>query len=94
MLEYQFLERIKNLPFVEAIYLFGSRARGDAGEKSDIDLAIVCEGASGGEWLQVVDIIDEADTLLKIDCLRLDTLANERLKAEIERDKVVLYERK
>lgn len=93
-MNYKFLERIKNLPFVEAIYLFGSRARGDAHEKSDIDLAIVCPKAGDREWLQVVDIVDEADTLLKIDCVRFDTLKNDRLKAEIEQDKTVLYERK
>ncbi len=93
MNNYLFFDRIKNLPFVEAIYLFGSRARGDAHEKSDIDLAIVCPSADDADWLKIVDIIDEADTLLKIDCVRLDNLANERLKAEIERDKVMLYER-
>ena len=79
---------------MEAIYLFGSRARGDAHERSDIDLAIVCPSADIKDWLQVIDIVDEADTLLKIDCVRLDRLADERLKVEIERDKVVLYERK
>ena len=93
-MNYKFLERIKKLPFVEAIYLFGSRARGDAHEKSDIDLAIVCPSASVEDWLQVIDIVDEADTLLKIDCIRLDRLSDERLKAEIERDKVTLYARK
>lgn len=94
MLNYRFIDQLKALPFVEAIYLFGSRARGDGNDKSDIDLAIVCPSASVGEWLKMVDIVDEADTLLKIDCIRLDRLANERLKAEIERDKVVLYARK
>ncbi len=90
---YKFFEKLTTLAFVEAIYLYGSRARGDVRNSSDIDLAILCPRASGEEWLKVVDIIDEADTLLKIDCLRFDTLGDERLKKEIERDKVVLYER-
>lgn len=79
---------------MEAIYLFGSRARGDEQAKSDIDLAILCPHASERDWLNIVDIVDKADTLLKIDCIRLDNLPNEQLKAEIERDKVVLYEQK
>lgn len=89
---YGFLQKIAEFPFVEAIYLYGSRARGDAREDSDIDLAILCPSASSEEWLKVVDVIEQADTLLKIDCLRLDTLGNERLSAQIEQDKVVLYE--
>lgn len=93
MLDYAFLDHIKRLPFVEAIYVFGSHARGDAQETSDIDLAIVCPQADEAEWLKVVEIIDRADTLRKVDCLRFDTLKNARLKAEIERDKVVVYER-
>ncbi len=41
-LDYQFIERLKNLPFVDEIWLFGSRARGDHKKKSDINIAIVC----------------------------------------------------
>lgn len=40
--DYHFLQQIADLPFVDAIYLFGSRARGDHRERSDIDLAILC----------------------------------------------------
>ncbi len=41
-LNYQFIEKLKALPFIAEIWLFGSRARGDNGKKSDIDLAILC----------------------------------------------------
>lgn len=41
-LDYQFLEKLKNLTFIQEIWLFGSRARGDHRHKSDIDLAILC----------------------------------------------------
>ena len=37
------LKKIKNLNFVKEVWLFGSRARGDNEDKSDIDLAIVCK---------------------------------------------------
>jgi predicted nucleotidyltransferase len=69
-LPYQFIEQLKSLPFIDEIWLFGSRARGDNQERSDIDLAIICPAASDIDWLKVVDIIENADTLLKIDCVR------------------------
>lgn len=92
--DYQFLQQLAALPFVEALYLFGSRARGDGRERSDIDLAVVCPNASYAQWLQVLAIIEQADTLLTIDCVRLDAEpASSPLKAAIEQDKQVLYER-
>ena len=64
LLPYEFIERLKALPFVEAIYLYGSRARGTHRRHSDIDLTVVCPQATLKDWQQVVDILDEADTLL------------------------------
>jgi uncharacterized protein len=92
---YAFIDQLQALPFVEAIYLYGSRARGDHRPKSDIDLAIVCPTADIKQWQEVLDIIDDADTLLEIDCLRFDELAaDDRLRQNIERDKKVIYERR
>ena len=95
MINYQFVDRISALPFVEAIWLFGSRARGDNGQRADIDLAVVCPDADVLEWQQILDIIETADTLLIIDCVRFDELNNnDPFKGNILRDKKVIYERK
>lgn len=94
LLPYEFIERLKALPFVEAIYLYGSRARGTHRRHSDIDLAVVCPQATLKDWQQVVDILDEADTLLEVDYVRLDDeQPDSRLRQNIERDKKVIYER-
>ncbi|MCB9493600.1 MAG: nucleotidyltransferase domain-containing protein [Epsilonproteobacteria bacterium] len=90
---YSFFKKLTQLPFVDAIYLFGSRARGVSDEHSDIDLAIVCPQANEYDWLEVVKIIEQADTLLKIDCLRLDALSSKKLKKNILEEKKILYER-
>lgn len=91
---YQFIEKLKLLPWVDAIWLFGSRARGDNEDRADIDLAIVCPTASNQNWLQVKEIIENADTLLKIDCVRFDKVSlNNKLKTNIMNDKKVLYEK-
>ena len=91
---YDFFHYLRRLPFVEAIYLYGSRAKNSANSSSDLDIAILCPKASVADWNKVNEIIYNADTLLKIDCLRLDTLTDEMLKHEIEKDKIVLFERK
>lgn len=91
---YTFFKALTTLPVVDEIWLYGSRARGDHRSRSDIDLAVICPRASMQDWLQVLEIIDEADTLLKIDCVRFDTLQdNNPLKAAILRDAVVLFKK-
>jgi predicted nucleotidyltransferase len=93
-LPYRFIDRLKALSFVEAIYLYGSRARGDHSPRSDIDLAVLCPSASQKDWLKVLEIIEESDTLLQIDCVRLDELRDEdRLKERILRQGKSLYQK-
>lgn len=92
--DFQFLQQLAALPFVETLLLFGSRARGDHRERSDIDLAVYCPDASDSQWFDVLAIVEEADTLLMIDCIRLDAEpADSTLRAAIEQDAKVLYER-
>lgn len=94
-MEYQFIKQIAALPFIDSIWLFGSRARGDNASKADIDLAIICPNADLYQWQQVLDIVENADTLLVIDCIRFDELAlNDPFRANILRDKKVIYEQK
>jgi predicted nucleotidyltransferase len=93
--DYVFLKKLCELPFIDAIWLYGSRARGDEQERSDFDIAILCPRAQRDDWLKIVEIIDSADTLLNIDYVRFDDLANiSPLKKNILHDKKVLYERK
>lgn len=73
---------------VKKVILFGSRARGDNRERSDIDLA-----ASGGDILNFYyDLEEEAWTLLMFDVVNLDRGITEELQEEIERDGVIIYE--
>lgn len=73
---------------IKKVILFGSRARGDNSERSDIDLAV-----SGGNPLDFYcDVEEEAWTLLMFDVVDLDRTISDELRAEIDRDGVVLYE--
>lgn len=92
--DYHFLQEIAALDVVDAIYLFGSRARGDNRERSDIDIAVFCPRATKKDWLSILNIVENADTLLMIDCIRLDEeLTTSQLYQQIEKDKQLIYER-
>lgn len=94
-LDYQFIEKLKKLPFIEEIWLFGSRARGDHREKSDIDIAIVYINSTDKEWDEIMDIIEDSDTLLKIDCVNFDkNKISEELYSNILKDRKVIYVKK
>ena len=88
----QVLEEIRSLAErcgIHKVLLFGSGARGDHKERSDIDLAV-----SGGNIVQFrLDIDDEVRTLLMFDVVNLDGPVQERLREEIEREGIVIYEK-
>ena len=91
---YDFFRQICRLPFVAKVVLFGSRARGDHHDHSDIDLAVFCDQASDEEWRQVLDCLreDRIDTLLKVDCVHFER-SNAALKEHIMIEGKVLYEK-
>ena len=74
---------------LEKVILFGSRARGDFKERSDIDLAV-----SGGDVVGFSFAIEEeTTTLLMFDVVNLDKGVQQKLLASIEREGIVLYEK-
>lgn len=71
------------------VILFGSRARGDFKERSDIDLAV-----SGGDISAFSAAVDEeTDTLLQYDVVNLDSRVDEALLDNIRKDGIMLYEK-
>ena len=90
--DYAFFKKLTALPFVEAIYLYGSRARGDNDDWSDVDLAIYCPKADTGDWLDIEEICDNADILVRVERTRYEKIQDAVFKAQVERDKKVLYE--
>ena len=90
--EQRVVDCLKRFPAVERVILFGSRARGDAEPRSDIDLAVACPRAGAVDWLRILEAVEEADTLLLIDLVRLDE-ASADLRARISAEGRVLYDR-
>ncbi len=75
---------------VNKIILFGSRARGDNGPHSDIDLAI--EGANDFDRLYA-DLKYNEFTLLDMDIINLNDPVSDPLMRDILTDGCILYEK-
>lgn len=53
--------QLKKLPYVQAVILFGSHARGTARQDSDIDLAVVTNEATEKEEWDIIEKTDDFD---------------------------------
>lgn len=73
----------------EKVILFGSRAKGTAQERSDIDIAVVGAADFGG----LQEEIEEIPTLYSIDLVELETCGNDLLMEDIERYGRKIYEK-
>ena len=74
---------------VTKIVLFGSRARGTNTERSDIDIAVYGGDFDSFYW----DVKEKTHSLLMFDIVQADAAVSAELKAEIEKDGVVIYEK-
>ncbi len=74
---------------VDRIVLFGSRARGDNMDRSDIDLAVYGGDFDAFYW----NIKEKIHSLLLFDMVRMDGKVSKDLEKEIERDGIILYEK-
>lgn len=73
---------------VKKVILFGSRARGNFKEKSDIDLAV-----QGGDFVRfMLDVNEETSTLLSFDIINLDEGIQSELRESIKKEGKIVYE--
>ncbi len=82
-------EKIKNIidNSKYKIVLFGSRARGDYKETSDIDLAVLDE-VPREEQYKIMNEIDLLDIIYKVDIVFVDADTKQSLVQSIKRDGV------
>lgn len=88
------LEQIKILAkkhCIDKIILFGSRARGDNSNRSDIDLAVYIKNSDAKIFFRLD--LEEIETLLKFDVVFIDDNTSEKLLDEIKKDGVSIYEK-
>ncbi len=79
---------------VVSLFAFGSAAKDELQENSDIDLLVDIEGTDPFEYTdRYFNLLEALQELLKrpIDLLETRALRNPFLKAEIDRTKVAIY---
>ena len=75
---------------INKVVLFGSRARGDNEVKSDIDLAIYCDGDLS---LFIEEIENTTHTLLEFDFSNMNNIVDDFFIEQVEKEGIVLYEK-
>lgn len=74
---------------VDKVILFGSRARGDFKDRSDIDLAF--QGGNSSRF--VLDVDEFTSTLLEFDIVDLNKPVRSELLQSIDREGILIYEK-
>ena len=75
------------------VVLYGSRARGDARQNSDYDLAFIFPKDRHGEWVRfLADLDDTPVTLLPVDLLDWNE-TSDAVRDQIAKEGITLYGR-
>ena len=86
------IQKIIEVTQPSKLTLFGSRARGDYRENSDVDLCITHKTCGEDAWNKLlISIQDDPHTLLKVDLVEFETLSKV-YQDEIRKNGVILYE--
>ncbi len=78
---------------VDRLLLYGSRARGDYSNRSDIDLALDAPTMDITDFADFLVALNDLPCLFKIDLLRLQDLQNPALHTQIAKDAITLFAR-
>ncbi len=88
----ELLEYFKSKPGVEKVVVYGSRAKGNFRNGSDIDFAIWTDDKSAYE-LRIEAELDELETPYMFDVTDYKNLSHEGMKKSIDKDGIVFYEK-
>ncbi len=80
-------------PNIERVKLYGSRAKGNYTDRSDIDLVAYGSLLARSDIADILLDLDDSSIPYQVDLQRFDELKNQRLIDHINRIGVVVYQR-
>lgn len=86
----QIREVCYNHPLVKAVLVFGSRAKGNYHEGSDLDLCLVDKEMSLAQLLRLMSQIEDLDLPFHCDVVRMSSLRNKEMIEHIGRVGIVM----
>jgi uncharacterized protein len=87
----EFIKSISEFPEVRFVLLFGSRAIGDAEDRSDADVSVSAPTISRQRWLEMRRLAEEARTLLRITLVHFDS-SPPALQQRNLKEGIIVYE--
>jgi predicted nucleotidyltransferase len=85
------LQVFEHYPDIEKVILYGSRAKGNYRDGSDIDLAVVAPKLNMQDIMRMETEIDDLLLPYKLDISLLHQISNEDLRRHIDRVGIVFY---
>lgn len=88
----QIIDRLKNFVFIEKVVIYGSRAKGNFKEGSDIDLCLYGKEIDRSSLLRVELALDDLLLPYTFDLSAYNLLTNPELIAHINRRGIIFFE--
>lgn len=90
----QILKVLSENPKVKEVIVFGSRARGDSRDTSDLDIAIKSEvRLESAELNRLKDQLNEMNTIYKIDLVDTQRIDKQHLLKNIDQEGISIFRR-
>ncbi|GMV00202.1 MAG: hypothetical protein AMXMBFR51_29340 [Ignavibacteriota bacterium] len=85
---------LMNYDEIEEAYIFGSRAKGNYRQGSDVDIALKGEDIKRSQVLEISDLLNEETNMpYRFDIVHFDSIDRRELSEHILRVKKVIYRR-
>lgn len=88
----ELLNYFSSKPDIEKVVIYGSRAKGNYHNGSDIDFAVWSD--DNKNFLRIASELDDLPTPYKFDVTDYKTLTHEGMKNSIDNDGIIFYRRK
>ena len=87
------LDVFRRFPVVDKVVLFGSRAKGNFSNGSDIDIAVFGKYFNSQDLLLLKVRLDDLNLIYKIDPVLYSTIKNPEFKDHIDRVGIKIYQK-